>query len=110
PVEAFRTHLAYLRDNGFTVLRMEDVIKALQDGSPLPERSAVLTFDDAYVSVHDAALPVLREFGYPFTVFITAGLVGSNNRLYATWEQLRALADAGGTLANHSMTHPYMLE
>lgn len=110
PVEDFRTHMAYLRDNGFTVLRMEAVIKALQDGSPLPDRSAVITFDDAYVSVHDAALPVLREFGYPFTVFITAGLVGSNNRLYATWDQLRAMADADGTLANHSMTHPYMLE
>lgn len=110
PVEAFRTHMHYLRDNGFSVLPLEQVIAALRSGAPLPDRSAVITFDDAYISIHDAALSILQELDFPFTVFITAGLVGSNDRLYATWDQLRALDAAGATLANHSMTHPYMLE
>lgn len=108
--DTFRTHMHYLRDAGFSVLRLEDVISALRSGAPLPERSAVITFDDAYISVHDAALPILAELDFPFTVFVTAGLVDSNNRLYATWEQLRTLGEAGATLANHSMTHPYLLE
>ena len=108
--ETFRTHMHYLRDNGFAVLRLEEVVDALRTGASLPDRSAVITFDDAYVSVYDTALPILAELDFPFTVFVTAGLVGSNNRLYATWEQLRMLGDAGATLANHTMTHPYLLE
>ncbi|HHX81948.1 MAG TPA: polysaccharide deacetylase family protein [Pseudomonadaceae bacterium] len=109
-LEDFSTHMHYLKDNGFTVLPLEDVVHALRDGTSLPDRSAVITFDDAYVSVYEAALPLLRELGFPFTVFIPAGLISSNDRLYATWDQLRTMAEAGATLANHTMTHPYMLE
>jgi peptidoglycan/xylan/chitin deacetylase (PgdA/CDA1 family) len=107
---AFETHMRYLADNGFTVLPLEQVVSALMEGSPLPDRSAVITFDDGYTSVFEVALPVLRQYGWPFTVFVTAGLVGSNDRLYSTWDQIRAMGEAGGTIANHTVSHPYLLE
>jgi peptidoglycan/xylan/chitin deacetylase (PgdA/CDA1 family) len=105
-----RVHLQYLKDEGFTVLRLEDVIAALQQGTVLPERSAVISFDDGYLSVHEAAFPLLQEFDYPFTVFVTAGLVTSNGKLYASWEQLREMGEHGATLANHTVTHPYLVD
>jgi hypothetical protein len=104
-----RVHLQYLKDEGFTVLRLEEVVSAVQGGRTLPERSAVLTFDDGYLSVYEAAFPLLQEFGFPFTVFVTAGLVASNGKLYASWEQLREMGDHGATLANHTVTHPYLV-
>ena len=104
-----RVHLQYLEDEDFTVLRLEDVINALQSGRPLPERTAVLTFDDGYLSVYEEAFPLLQEFDYPFTVFVTAGLVTSNGKLYASWEQLREMGAHGATLANHTVTHPYLV-
>lgn len=108
--EQLRAHLQYLQDEGFSVLRLEDVVTALQDGAPLPDRSAVLTFDDGYLSVYEAAWPLLQEFGYPFTVFVTAGLVTSNGKLYASWDQLREMGEQGATLANHTVTHPYLVQ
>lgn len=104
-----RVHLQYLKDEGFAVLPLEQVVTTLQQGKELPQRSAVITFDDGYLSVYTEAFPLLREFGYPFTVFVTAGLVTSNGRLYASWDHLREMGENGATLANHTVTHPYLV-
>lgn len=108
--EDFRVHMDYLRDNGFSVLPLEEVLDALRGGRDLPERTAVITFDDGYRSVFETAFPLLRDYGWPFTIFVTSGLVDSNRELYAGWDQLREMGEAGATLANHTISHPYMLE
>ena len=106
----FAEHMRYLADNGFVVLPLEDVISALRQNEQLPDKAAVITFDDGYLSVYEAAWPVLREYAWPFTIFISAGLVSSNSALYASWDQLREMGNNGATLANHTMTHPYFLD
>lgn len=109
-LEFFTTHMHYLRDNDFNVLPLEQVIDDLRSNRPLPEKTAVITFDDGYTNVYEAAYPLLRELEWPYTIFVTSGLVGSNNRLYATWEQLREMGEDGATLANHTVSHPYLLD
>lgn len=108
PVD-FRRHMDYLRDEGFAVLRLEDVVSALREGAALPDKTAVISFDDGYISVYQEAFPVLREYGWPFTIFVPTSLVGSNARLYTNWDQLREMAAAGATLANHTVSHSYLL-
>jgi peptidoglycan/xylan/chitin deacetylase (PgdA/CDA1 family) len=105
----FAGHMHYLKDNGFTVLRLEDALAAIRYGAPLPDKAAAITFDDAYRSVYTAAFPLLRELDFPFTVFISAGLIGEKPGIYASWEQLNEMGQAGATLANHTLTHPYLL-
>lgn len=107
----FRKQMEYLRDNDFAVLPLQDVITSLRDGTELPSRTAVITFDDGYRSVYDSAFPLLKSFGWPFTVFVTTGQVSDNqNSLYASWKQLREMGAAGATLANHTLTHLYMVQ
>ena len=108
-IEEFRQHLTYLRDNGFTVLRLEEIIATLRSGGTLADRSVAITFDDGYRNNYEAAYPLLREFGWPFTLFISADLVGSNDDLYLNWEQIREMAANGATIANHGITHLYLL-
>src|SRR5690554_4327212 len=38
-LEDFSTHMHYLKDNGFTILPLEDVVHALRSGASLPDRS-----------------------------------------------------------------------
>jgi len=109
PVD-FQAHMQYLKDHNFTVLALNTVLDALKSGEELPDRTAVLTFDDGYRSVYEQAFPELKGLGWPFTIFVTPGLVGSNASLYANWDQLREMADSGALLANHTMTHPYLLD
>ncbi|MDT8399759.1 MAG: polysaccharide deacetylase family protein [Pseudomonadales bacterium] len=108
--EEFKTHMTYLATNGFQIAALESVVNKLQGGESLPDRTAVITFDDAYISVYSEAFPVLKNYGWPFTVFVNSALVGSNPGLYVNWEQLREMAAAGATIANHTVSHPYLLD
>ena len=49
---------------------------------------------------------MMKEFGYPWTLFLITDDVGkSYNRM--TWEQLKEMADSGAvTIANHTLSHP----
>ncbi|MGJ7915217.1 polysaccharide deacetylase family protein [Massilia sp. LXY-6] len=71
----FRWQMQLLAD-GFNVLSLQEALAALASGK-LPPRAVCITFDDGYRSVHDLALPVLREFRLPATVFVTTGYIGS---------------------------------
>lgn len=76
-VAAFRWQMALLA-RCFNVLPLSKALAAL-DAGKLPPRAICITFDDGYRSVHDLALPVLREFGLPATVFVTSGFIGEGN-------------------------------
>lgn len=94
-VATFRWQMQVLADC-FNVLPMDEALAALANGT-MPPRAVCITFDDGYRSTHDLALPVLREFGFPATVFVTTGFIDSgsmwNDRIL---EALRTLE--GGRL------------
>ena len=70
PLPQFRKRLEQLRDFGANVLPLGEGIERLQKHS-LPPRSAVITFDDGFYDFHRHAAPLLREFGFPATVYLT---------------------------------------
>ena len=72
-VAAFHWQMALLADC-FNVMPLHDALRALDQGR-LPPRTVCITFDDGYRSVHDLALPILRKFGLPATVFVTSGFL-----------------------------------
>lgn len=106
----FKVHMDYLLDNNFNILPIEEIISSLQNDEQLPNYTAAITFDDGYLSVYTEAFPVLRELGWPFSIFVTTGLIETNPDLYANWNQIREMAAAGATIANHTVSHPYFLE
>ena len=66
----FRQRLQALQDGGYRVLPFEDAVRRLQAGD-LPPRSAAITFDDGFYDFAALAAPVLAEFSYPATVYLT---------------------------------------
>lgn len=109
--ERFREHLTLLKDEGFTVVDIEEALDAVRgnSASELPEKAVVLTFDDAYGNIYDNAFPMLQEFGYPFTVFVATDPVDQSFNEMLTWEELQALQDGGATIANHTRDHDYLV-
>ena len=65
-----RGRLAYLREAGYNVIGLDEGVRRLYDRS-LPPCSVVITFDDGFYDFYRAAFPLLREFGYPATVYLT---------------------------------------
>lgn len=65
----FRKQLEYMKNN-FNVVRMEQVIDAIEGKFELPEKALLLTFDDGYIDNFTFALPLLEEFGLQGSFFI----------------------------------------
>ena len=65
-----RRRFEILRDNGYVVLPLEESLTRCANGS-LPPRSVVLTFDDGLSDFAQVVAPMLDEFGFPATVYVT---------------------------------------
>jgi peptidoglycan/xylan/chitin deacetylase (PgdA/CDA1 family) len=66
----FRRRLQRLRDGGFAVLPLREALDRLNKGT-LPSKAVAITFDDGTRDFADLALPILREFSMPATVYVT---------------------------------------
>ena len=68
--DKLRERLQMLRDGGYQILPLAEATRRLYDGT-LPARSVSITFDDGAVDFERRALPVLREFNAPATLYLT---------------------------------------
>ena len=54
--------LAYLKEQGYETVTTEDVIAYVYQGTPLPEKPVMITFDDGYYSNYIYAYPLLKQY------------------------------------------------
>lgn len=104
----FREHLNYLRDNNFQVIGLDVLIDQLKTGKPIADNAVVITFDDSYENNFTTAHPILQEFGYPYTIFISPGAIDDRIGPVLSWPQVKQMADDGVLVANHAMWHEHM--
>jgi peptidoglycan/xylan/chitin deacetylase (PgdA/CDA1 family) len=101
----FAAQMAYLHDQGYVTVSLYDLMAALTQGTKLPPRAVVLTFDDGYRTLMDYAAPALKPLGYTGTVFVITQLMDENFTQYLTWPQAEALYAAGWKIEPHTKTH-----
>lgn len=108
----FARHLRYLRLIGRNGVTIEEIGRALAGQGTLPRRPVAITFDDGYDGVLCYAAPLLRQFGFPATVFVPSRLIGQRqgesetppvNKLDTAG--LKALMRLGVTVGSHTRTH-----
>jgi len=92
PVEIFRSQLEFLRDH-YRVVTLPEVIAAVEGKGILPERAALITFDDGIKNNFSVAFPVLQELGLPAGIFLTVDLVGSTELFW--FDELYLLVQEG---------------
>lgn len=109
----FAEHLAALRDAGFVtepVSRLPAV-----EASDSPSKPVFITFDDAYVSFLEAALPELARYKMTATVFVPTAfvggrsewmdLIGEGGRRIMSWQDLRDLRTSEIEIGSHGHEH-----
>ena len=107
-LDQFDAHLEKLANSNYTVLSLSKIIRHIQNGKALPDRTVAITIDDAYLSVYNEAWPRLKEKGFPFTVFVATDPIDNNHPNYMNWDQLRQLQASGVGIGSQTKTHPHM--
>jgi peptidoglycan/xylan/chitin deacetylase (PgdA/CDA1 family) len=115
--EKFRRQMKNLFDASFHVVKLRDLVSRIRENRQLPAKSVAITFDDGFQSVYDVAFPVLKDYGYPATVFLVTSFCGKNNRWNGqpntipsfdllTWDQISKMKDQQIEFGVHTATHP----
>jgi peptidoglycan/xylan/chitin deacetylase (PgdA/CDA1 family) len=76
-----RAMLAHLRSQGIDIVTMDEVHRRLIERN-FSRRFACFTLDDGYRDNREFALPVLREFDAPCTLYITSDFAEGSGRLW----------------------------
>lgn len=115
-LDEFVQQMTWMKHNGYTFLKVDDLVNAANTGKLLPPKSVLVTFDDGYKSFYNKIFPVAKELKIP----VVLGLVGSwletkegekvqygsdlySRELFITWEEAKEMSDSGLIeMANHS--------
>lgn len=107
----FESDLQMIQSLGYTAISLAQLRDYYENGTPLPEKSVLITFDDGYYSVYVYAYPLLKKYDMPAISFILGYYTQmysdgeKQNVAYAhmTWEQLREMRESGYMeLGSHS--------
>lgn len=107
-IAQFESHIAELKSGGYTVLGLPEIVAAVRDGKPLPDRTVGISIDDGYLSIYTEAWPRLKAAGFPFTLFVATDPVDQKLGNYMRWDQIKEMAAAGVTIGGHSGSHLHM--
>lgn len=107
----FESHLRFLRDNGYTVIRLAELVDGYLGKGPVPKpKSVVITADDGHLSVCTVMFPLIRKYQVPVTLFIYPSAI-SNASYAMTWDQLRNMHGSGLVdVQSHSYWHPNFIK
>lgn len=100
----FRAQMQYLADNGYQVITLDQLLDFVEFKSPLPDKSVVITFDDGWKSTYEIAYPILREYGYPATLFVYTDFIGGAGSSLS-WAQLQELDENQFDIQCQSKSH-----
>lgn len=92
--EFLATTLRHLRDLGVDLIGLDELPARLVEDNP--RRFACFTFDDGYRDNRDFALPVMRDFAAPFTVYVASDFADGRGRLW--WVALQRIVDKADTI------------
>jgi peptidoglycan/xylan/chitin deacetylase (PgdA/CDA1 family) len=109
--DEFEGDLRCLKENGYQTINVQDLLNYVQNGSPLPEKPVMLTFDDGYYNNYTYAYPLAKKYGAKiiiapvgaYTDQFTKKDSGHPSYSYLTWGQIAEMMSSGLVeFQNHS--------
>lgn len=112
----FRAGTTALHETGHRALPLLEALDCLTRSRSFPDRSFAITFDDGFESVYTHSFPILQQYGWAATVFLTVGphgrrtgserLPSLGGRAMLSWDEIREMQRGGITFGAHTLTHP----
>jgi peptidoglycan/xylan/chitin deacetylase (PgdA/CDA1 family) len=102
----FRKQMETIRQLGIAVISLDDFTAWKRGERTIPGKSILITLDDGWKSVYTDAFPILKEFNYPYTLFLYKNYVDGGGKALTT-PMIQEMIKAGATIGSHSVSHPY---
>jgi len=100
----FEQQMQRIKDAGIPVIPMQDFLAWRRGEKNIPPKSIIITIDDGYVSGYDVGWPILKKFGFPFTMYVYLTYINTGGKAI-TWAQLAEMRDAGVDIGSHTVLH-----
>jgi len=101
---AFTEQMKFLKENGYRVITLDQLFDFLDFKSPIPRKSVVITIDDGWRSTYEIAYPILKEQGFPATLFVYTDLIHGGEKTLS-WDLIKELAENGFEIQCHTKSH-----
>jgi len=106
--ETFDRQMAYLKNNGYTVISLGQFFDFIEYRRRPPKKSVVITIDDGWKTARTIAYPILRKYGVSATLFVYTDLIKSRSSSTAlSWDDINEMVKSGIIeVQSHTATHP----
>jgi peptidoglycan/xylan/chitin deacetylase (PgdA/CDA1 family) len=101
---AFEKQMRFLKDEGYRVISLDQLLDFIDFKGQLPGKAVVITIDDGWRSTYDIAYPILKEYGYPATLFVYTDLIVGGAKTL-DWDLIREMSVNGIDVQCHTKTH-----
>ncbi len=98
----------FFKQHDYKVISLQTLSRALKNTEKIPDNWVVLCIDDSYKSFFDNALPLFKEYDYPFALFVYIEATDRGYGDFMSWPQIRE-ASRYGEIGLHSYAHKHMV-
>lgn len=109
PTSKFREQMEAVKASKIPVITLAKFLAWRRGEAELPPQSILLTMDDGWRSVYTEAFPIMKEFQFPFTVYLYKNYVGSSRGGRAmSYAMIQEMIQSDlCTIGSHSVSHPF---
>ncbi len=109
--EQLESDFKYISENGYTAITAEELYTCVTEGTPLPQKPIMITFDDGCESFLNYAVPLLEKYNLKAVMSVVGNFadrfttVEDHNLRYSclNWDEIKQLSESGIVeIANHT--------
>ena len=100
--QLFESHLRYLKEQGYTIVSVEQLAQRLASGTSV-DKYVALSFDDGYKNNYSVVLPLLQKYDAKGSFFVINREMG--DELHMNEQEIKELIAAGMELGSHTYSH-----
>jgi peptidoglycan/xylan/chitin deacetylase (PgdA/CDA1 family) len=111
----FRRQMLYLKRHGYKTVTFNELQNMRLSNKIVYPKTIIITFDDGYRNNFIEAVPILKEFGFPCTIFIVIDGIGKDNFWHdpktetrvpmLSEAEIQQLINSGFEIGAHTLTH-----
>jgi peptidoglycan/xylan/chitin deacetylase (PgdA/CDA1 family) len=104
----FRDQMEYLAKADYNVIPISDVVDYVNGRrGTLPSNAVVITIDDGWQCAYTEMAPLLKQFGFPWSLYAYPRIVGHGSHALS-WPQIETLAKSGVDVEGHTTSHAHL--